>query len=266
MNTVETKYRSVILRRRLSLALTRLGRNRMFPRRLPSDLGGAWFPASLEGGARYLKRDLHTVDPPLLRFATHYVSPECQVWDIGANVGLFSFVAAGLGAHVLSVEADTWLAANLQRAAARQSLSLRVLPVAIDRCYGIKEFIIASASRSTNYLAETGGSTMTGGVRERVFVPTVHLDSLLENFEAPQVLKIDVEGAEVAVLEGGLDTLSHRPVLFLEVSAENQHAVDMILRRFGYRYIDADTGLGADRPAYNTIATAQSGLHMDHLG
>jgi tRNA G37 N-methylase Trm5 len=52
------------------------------------------------------------------------VRPGTTVWDIGANVGLFSFAAASLGAQVVAVEADIWLANLMQRSA-----QLNKLPV-----------------------------------------------------------------------------------------------------------------------------------------
>lgn len=237
------------------------GHGRSFMRKLPSDLGGCRFPASLEGGTKYLRRDLHRVDPTLTGFARRYVTPGSVVWDIGANVGLFTFVAAGLAGpegSVLAVEADTWLVGNLRRAAMRNSgvAAVSVLPVAVSDTVGVAEFIIANATRATNYLRDSGGSSMTGGVRERQLVPTLTLDSLLERFGVPSVIKIDIEGGEPAALRGAAATLSHRPTLFLEVYDRASDAVHEILAPHRYTYLDASTLEQVDRPTYNVVAIA----------
>jgi hypothetical protein len=58
------------------------------------------------------------VDEALLRNAIELVRPGDVVWDIGANVGLFSFAAAapaGSAGKIVSFEADVWLAVLLRR-------------------------------------------------------------------------------------------------------------------------------------------------------
>lgn len=230
------------------------GHGRTFRRRLPEDLGGAWFPASLEGGTKFLRSDLHLADPPLTGFAVKYVRAGMRVWDVGANVGLFTFTAAGLGAEVLAIEADIWLVGNLRRAAALQDLKVSVLSAAAAADWGIADFVVAANTRATSYLASFGGSVMTGGVRERHHVATVPLDTLIEKFGIPDVVKVDVEGAEVAVLAGAAQVLSTGPVLLIEVYERNKQAAHDLLSMHGYRYIDAATGREVSLPAYNTVA------------
>jgi hypothetical protein len=96
----------------------------------------------------------------------------------------------------------------------------------------------------------------TGGERERTLVPTFTVDQLLDHFPAPDVLKIDVEGAEVPALRGATKVLQHLPVVICEVALANATAVHEILGPLGYRYLDAEGGEPAtDRPiADNAIA------------
>jgi len=213
----------------------------------------------LEGGAKFLRRDPAKMDPLLSSFARQYVTPGLTVWDVGANVGLFTFMAAGLAkteGSVLAVEADTWLAGNLRRAVLRNVGCARVdvLPAAVSATLGVADFVTASSTRATSYLAESGGSTMTGGVREKQIVPTVTLDCLLDRFGPPHVLKIDVEGGEVEVLRGASLTLAHRPILLVEVYERSAIAVHELLAPHGYHYLDAQTLQTVDLPSDNVIA------------
>jgi FkbM family methyltransferase len=164
-------------------------------------------------------------------------------------------MAAGLGASVLAVEPDLWLAQNLRRAAANQPLEVRVLPIAVAERWDISEFIIAPWNRAANYLTHAGGSTVTGGVRERQLVPTASLDALLELFGVPDVVKIDIEGGEFAALRGASRLLDQGPIMLLEVNDRNSSDVDQILRSYGYRFIDAESNLPVPSVVSNTIAT-----------
>jgi len=103
------------------------------------------------------------------------------------------------------------------------------------------------------------GSDIKGGVREQHLVPTVTLDWLAQHFAAPQVIKIDVDGAERGVLEGGRALLqNHRPVVLTEVHERNADAVSGYLHELGYTLFDFTGGTSGQkeiaRATYNTLA------------
>lgn len=144
------------------------------------------------------------VDPPLLRLAAETVRPGDTIWDIGANLGLFSFaaaVAAGPGGSVLAVEPDTTLTGLLRRSASlnKGHAPVDVLPAAVSYDLSVARFPIAKRNRSTSHL-DGFGTSQTGGARATELVPTVTLDWLADQFAVPDVIKIDVEEAEVTVL------------------------------------------------------------------
>jgi len=106
---------------------------------------------------RYLGRGMTQADPPLLRLAAEVVRRGDTVWDIGANLGLFSFaaaVAAGPAGRVLAVEPDTVLAGLLRRSAAVNSghAPVDVLPAAVSDGLSVARFHVARRNRSTNHL------------------------------------------------------------------------------------------------------------------
>jgi len=191
------------------------------------------------------------------------------VWDVGANVGLFSFAAAGVAGpsgRVIAVECDPWLASLLRLSAKTNRSGLApvdILPVAASAAIDIQHFCIAKRGRESNHLdgcappplhhrgkGDSRGSNRldgytpppaTGGIREIQYVPTVTLDWLAERFPPPRVLKIDVEGAEEHVLRGGGRLLREaRPVVLCEVSGQHCATVGHFLSECGYILFDAE--------------------------
>ena len=215
-----------------------------FRRRLPAEFGRSPFHVSTEAGLKYLTRPVDRIDPVLLAVTSLHVKPGMTVWDVGANVGLFTFAAAakaGPAGSVLAFEPDLWLCGLLRRSARHggDRAQVEILPVAASSVTGFTTFNIAVRSRATNYL-EGFGTTQTGGSRESLLVPTVALDTVLEHRAAPDFLKIDVEGAEVLALLGAGKVLTQRPIVFCEVAGENSAEVTPIFKDLGYRLHDAD--------------------------
>lgn len=242
----------MILRSSLEQATHRI----VIRRRLPAPFAAARIYVSSEGGLRYLARGMAQVDPPLLRLAAETVKPGDTVWDIGANVGLFTFataVAAGPAGSVLAVEPDTLLAGLLRRSAAlnRGNAPVDVLPVAVSDDLSVACFHIARRNRSTNHL-DGFGTSQTGGTRTTQLVPTFTLDWLAAHFAAPDVIKIDVEQAEAAVLAGGSNVLALASTIICEVAARNSAAVWDMLNRHGYVLYDGD------RPATERVPVADA--------
>lgn len=248
----------------------RWSRGRVIRRRLPAEHGGHALFVSPDAALRLWRRDLGAMDPLLLRLAAELIRPGDTVWDVGANVGLFAFAAAfaaGRSGRVVAVEADDWLASLVRRSAAAAGPAyapVDVLAAAVADQTGVLDLHIASRGRAGNHLGAVAGSTQTGGHREARKVPAVTLDSLLDAFPPPRVLKIDVEGAEALCLRGAGRLLAEvRPVLLCEVTAENAAEVGERLRGRGYTLYDAD--LPAERraplasPAWNTLALPAPG-------
>lgn len=226
----------------------------------------------------YWKPGLDRRDPMLIDIVKRFIKPGQVVWDIGANVGLFAFAAATKAqkeGRVLAVEADTWLVSLLHRSSqlrANRDLNVDILPVAISDRVGIASFNIAQRGRATNFLASANGSSQTGGVRETQLVPCVTLDWLSSNYEPPDFVKIDIEGAELLALSGADNLLSRdRPVILVEVSGANQQAATELFSRIHYTLYNAQNMAAGPikSSTFNTLAlpeekmTKQYGLSQN---
>lgn len=258
------------MRAAASAVLRSYGRDRIIRKRLPPDLGGGvvfcspdallstWKPGWRGEQARHL-----------FDWARWYVKPGDVIWDLGANQGLFTFAALGASGptgRAVAFEPDPFLAGLLYRTRNAQRLAQRldVLPLAVAGSFGVADFSIASKDRALNHLAAFTGNPHTWGERDRLAVVTVTLEWLASQLPAPNVIKVDVEGAERAVLEGaGTDLLTRiRPAWIVEVAAEHAAALTDILRRADYRLFDASKpGRALSAPAWNTLALPAERTH-----
>ncbi len=219
----------------------RLSRGMVLRRRLPPEFGRGELFVSPDAGLRFYRRNLAKGDAILFKMVSELVKPGDVVWDVGANVGLFSFASANratCSGQIVSIEADAWLAGLLQRscvlAARRGDAPVTVIPAAVSDSVGIAKLHIAQRARSSNYLEGAGG-TQAGGSRGTASVVSVTLDWLLERLPAPSVLKIDVEGMEHRVLAGASSVLAKaRPVIWCEVDPVDKEEVSRVLREHRY--------------------------------
>ena len=241
-------------------------RRTVFRRRLPAAFGGASVHVSASAGLRYLFRKMDSVDPGLFRLTREFVRSDDVVWDIGANVGLFSFCAAhvaGPCGQIFAFEPDTWLVQLLRRSANTQpveSAPVQVIPAAIAQSCDLRVFNIASRSRAASFLSGYG-STQTGGIREQHMVVALSLDWLTERLPPPDIVKIDVEGAEHEVIKGAAQLLTqHKPRILCEVSSERAVEVTALLKHIGYRIYDGEALHGRrtelELAPWSTIALA----------
>lgn len=228
----------------------KLTRDLRYRKRMPAEFGSVPIWVSPAAGLRYLTSSLAEVDPVLLRLAAEFVGPGSVVWDIGANVGLFAFASAhlcGTTGKVIAVEPDAALAELLSRSVRIQPESsgeVVVVRSAVASSVDLRTFCIAERSRSANFL-KGYGSSQAGGVAEEQLLVTVTLDWLAARVPEPDVLKVDIEGAEAEVLLGGAELLARkRPVLLCEVSARASREVTDLLARLGYRIYDGEVAAG----------------------
>ncbi|HEY5312165.1 MAG TPA: FkbM family methyltransferase [Pirellulales bacterium] len=240
--------------------LERFSRRISFKRRMPRKFGGGAIFVTPSAALAFWYKPLAAIGGALLERLAEVIEPGDCVWDVGANVGLASFAAAALAGpsgRVLAIEPDPFLVGLLERSAARcgpSSAPVDVLALAVADTDGLVQFCRATRSRSSNHLAGYGES-QTGGVLATRWVPAKTLDSLLDYFPPPRVLKIDVEGAEKLVLAGAVKVLSeHQPVVICEVASRFARCVSDQLHSAGYTFYDLEASPAARKPLETATA------------
>lgn len=138
------------------------------------------------------------------------------VFDIGANVGCYTLLLAGwVGdqGHVYAFEPAAGSRAGLIRHLALNGLSARVSvrPEAISDRAGDADFLDAGTHGDNRLVAAAMPGTTT--------VPSLSIDGFCETSGlSPDLIKIDIEGAELAALRGARQTIARRgPALALFV-------------------------------------------------
>lgn len=159
-------------------------------------------------------------------------------WDVGGNIGIYSLLAAELGSNVVVFE--PWLenAATIERNLHQNGHSARVIPKALaDEC-GPHEFTLDE--RQTPGAGR--GSLLDSwqdGEKRTIECVRGDVEYNRNDLPAPTVIKIDVEGAELDVLEGLGDLLQNIRVIYCELHGINDDEVRNLLRSEGFN-IEAD--------------------------
>lgn len=154
------------------------------------------------------------------------------IYDIGANVGYYTTLAAkyaGSNGRVLAFEP---VPQNVRMLLDNVSLNgfdnVEVLECALAAHSGV-EFFALTGHPNTGHLDEDGDFE----------VPVFALDELIQDkaLPFPDLIKIDVEGAEEAVLRGASQTISHQhPITFVAVHSDRLKAqCTAFMVRFGYK-------------------------------
>jgi FkbM family methyltransferase len=151
-----------------------------------------------------------------------------RCWDIGANMGYHSLALAAQGAQVLAFEPGSANADRLRLHLERNpelAKRIRVVTLAVADRDGTMRFVesrdlrgSSSGSHLDEALPPVGDHVYASF--ERNSVRGVRIDTLIEQQgeAAPDIVKIDVEGAEHLVVQGGRRSLArYKPLLLIEV-------------------------------------------------
>ncbi len=202
---------------------------------------GYWISVSPAENLGYL---LGTDEHYLQRAIRRYVVAGDTAYDIGAHIGYVSLSLAkqvGQGGHVIALEPFPRSVVLLRANIANNSLSnVQVFDVAAwDRCGEAVIRIVENFATASLVWHKNDRSAIEYKVK------TMALDDLLEanGLPKPNFVKIDVEGAEGAVLSGMHRTITTtKPVLFIECSDAGRDTTWPMLRQLGYQCQSAITG------------------------
>lgn len=206
---------------------------------------GAGFKLVLPGGAdpQFIIGDYET---PMQDAIDDMLSPGDVFYDIGANLGFFSLIAArkvGRAGHVYAVEPVPRNARAIGRC------------IAVNRLKNVDVFAKAAGARTGTaelWLTQhVGGAALASAGAppdrlKKIDVDLVAMDDLIAQFQLrpPSLIKIDVEGGELEVLHGLEDTLKRqRPAILCEIDDASRQGLENkrtgvceFLGDLGYRF------------------------------
>lgn len=176
----------------------------------------------------------------MIALYSQFVSEGDLCFDVGANYGLRSLVLGKLGARVVAIEPQLECVRALSRL---RWLGVDVLPIAVGRSAKIEVLSVGSVSTISSLSSEfVNRAALSGRFGSYAWtasraVPVLPLEAVIASFGVPRFVKIDVEGFELAVLEG---LQSCVPVVSFEFSSDSPDAADACMRRMeglgGYEF------------------------------
>jgi FkbM family methyltransferase len=212
---------------------------------------------------------LGTHKPGVQKLLANALRSGMTFYDVGANVGFYSVIAArlvGAKGNVVCFEPVPDNARRLEQNARMNGFSQVV----------VRGEALGGTDRTESFLTSsepTWGRLATSGVPDKhtgeMVVSVRRLDSIRTECQlpAPDMIKIDVEGAEVEVITGAIKTISEtRPALIIELHGTNQCVAD-VLDKLDYHAVVMGTPDTVERAHWNAtvVAAPQEKRHADWL-
>jgi FkbM family methyltransferase len=201
---------------------------------------GLWLQLNPRTGRAYFEGG---GEPEVQAALQRYLRPGMIFYDIGANIGFFSLLAAriiGKEGRVIAFEADPEIAARFRLHVTRNDF----------RAISVEEKAVWSEP-GTVFFARTDpatspdrglGHVAANGAGDTIQVSAVCLDEYVRTGPAPDFLKCDVEGAEVEVFRGAQRLLTEkRPIVLCEMHSDENHRVlleEFTRHRYNCKSID----------------------------
>lgn len=190
---------------------------------------------------RWRVETLYTKEPETISWIKNMV-PGKVLWDIGANIGVYSLYAASRGVRVVALEPDVENFKALTENIALNDYQIRAINRALWDKSGIQRF---------SHGPEAGMSTGRVGKGEG-YIPVITGEDLVREVEPPDYIKIDIDGGELQVLLGLGNVLHRVQEVLLEIT-ENYFNIFRLLKAYKFREVVHYQGLKTRETAYNHV-------------
>lgn len=176
------------------------------------------------------------------------IKPNMTIVDIGANLGYYTAIASGRAGEqgkVIAFEPEPNFFKLLSRNISRNNMkNVKLFEMAIADKNGEAELFLSKENKGHNSLIHSDE------LKTSTRIKMTTLDEFLssQKITKADIIKMDIEGAEILAIEGMENTLiKHTPLLFLEFSPHsiiklNRNPIDFlsILHKIGYSIFEID--------------------------
>lgn len=166
--------------------------------------------------------NIPAIDQSERRYLAKILKPDMVFYDVGACSGLYTCVALHHGCHVVAFEPVRENMDQVLQNIHHNNLELRKcvgFQQAVSNQVGFAEFNVGGKYNH----GSLGKAFMQSG--KKIEVPTITLDRVMDlcGVPAPDVVKIDANGAEPLVLEGGKKLLHrYKPIVICKFDAHHE--------------------------------------------
>jgi FkbM family methyltransferase len=177
-----------------------------------------------------------------LEFFVERVRPGDVIYDIGAFRGVYGAAAKAALGDLVAIHLFEPIQQNVQRIETISQLNgFRRFEV-VERAVGLDQILTGGFDQKARMLRQGDASDTLSPMN----VPSISLDSYVnQSGAAPSLIKLDVEGFEYEVLEGGQESIQqNKPRVWLELHPEflqakgrNWQEPINLLKSFGYQII-----------------------------
>jgi FkbM family methyltransferase len=213
-------------------------------------LSGRMRGARINLAGSYLGFLTGDAEPEVQRALQDLVEPGQVVYDVGANIGFFTLLLASLvgpDGNVFAFEPMPDNAVALRHNIALNSLdNVTVVEKAVSSGSGTAQLLLSPHSAFHSLDLEGASKRDVPGPKSgEISVETITLDEFVaaDPARAPDLIKLDVEGAEVIALEGMRRVLeSAQPLLLCELHGTHDRYRDFVDSiQYEARIIDAES-------------------------
>lgn len=171
------------------------------------------------------------------------LKPGDVFWDVGANEGFFTLLASVLVGEKGKVVAFEPHPRTCQQLAKQVSINARSNVAIIQKAVADTPGKMQLVDDPMCTMARLAQVKSARGADRTIDVSVTTLDDEFSRCDGrvPDLIKIDVEGAELLVLKGADRLLRERPSLVIEIhTPELASEIHPLLERYGYRVTDSE--------------------------
>lgn len=195
----------------------------------------------------YRAKTLFTKEEGTIRWLRDNVRPTDVIYDIGANIGIYSIFAASLGCQVVAFEPQLLNACSLMRNILKNGFEKRItiLTCALHDDESFLNFNynsmrVGSSGSQLNHTTDESGKHFNPVMRELKYATTVNNIIGRLAIPLPDLVKLDVDGNELLILKGMSRALGASLLrsIQVEMHPKDSSTVTQLLEDYSFKLVD----------------------------